>query len=204
MYADSLELAKESRKDLFIYPNNPNISKNTFDSLSSQEEKYPYYGFSEDSYKADKKNNNLNKNFKFDDYIYNTRDSVFKSVTGKDLFKVEKKNIEDFQKKADNSWKTYIDKKGNSVEENTFTGDKYITDSKTNITRSIYTIGDTKYTVIMNSPYIQPDSIAYKGSINKLIESELNPSTIKGSSINNEPIKWGKKSTNSYKNYKIN
>ena len=202
MYADSLELARESRKDLFIWPNNPNISKNTFDSLLSKENKYPYYTFSEDSYKADKKNNTLNKDFKFDDYIYNLRDTTYKSVTGKDLSKVEKKNQEDYEKKADSSWKTYIDKKGNSVDENTYTGEKYTTDSRTNITRSSFTYpGNLTYSTIMNSPYIKPDSVAYKGSTNKLLHSELNPNETKGSSVNNEPIKWGKKSTNSYKNY---
>ena len=200
MYADSLELARESRKDSFIWPNNPNISKNTYDSLYSQEQKYPYYIFSEDSYKADKKNNTLNKNFKFDDYIFDLRDTTNKSVTGKNLPE-EKKSKENFDAKVESGWKTYIDKNGNTVEENKFTDQKYITDSRTGIQRSVHTIGGVKYSDIMDSPYIKPDSIVYKGSINKLIDSELNPSTIKGSSVNNEPIKWGKKTTNSYKNY---
>ncbi|TXG86551.1 MAG: hypothetical protein E6R13_00345, partial [Spirochaetes bacterium] len=66
MYNDSLALANQSRKIDWIFPKNPNISKEEYYKLKELEDSYPQYAFLTEQYDIDKKKKTVGE---FKDYI---------------------------------------------------------------------------------------------------------------------------------------
>jgi hypothetical protein len=187
MYDDSLSLANMSRKINWLFPENPNISKEEYERLKELENTYPRYLFAQEQYDIDQKKGETRdfKDYVTSYYLNPAGSSKAKSITGYDISEGEKKLDKKYEEASNKYKKSWVDKQGryhdfnpDDLRGNAGMESIYDPQTGTTVDKFVdYKYPEANFTFGISNKYIKPTETLYKGSKNKKEHGRLSTSS---------------------------